>query len=142
MLLSRKLGHRLQRAAHGESMTFHRIGRQRGSMMMMMMMMMGRPCCCIVSLYTSLENDTGYQTAVMVSLLLTSDPVKCEPVLPGCGESPLCLFYTTSTLFQVYHGCDMICKMIKRWPDPTLLPSQSIFNLQAYNFTDPRDFFV
>ena len=62
-------------------------------------------------------------------LLLTSGPVRCEAVLHGSGTSPVCLFYTIATVFQLYHGGDMMYEMRRRKSEPTLLPTQVIFNL-------------
>ena len=39
------------------------------------------------------------------------------------------LFYAIATILQLYHGSDMIYKMRRRKPEPTLLPTQGIFNL-------------
>ena len=39
------------------------------------------------------------------------------------------LFYAIAAVFQLYHGGDMIYKMRRRKPGPTLLPTQGIFNL-------------
>ena len=38
-------------------------------------------------------------------------------------------FYTIPTVFQLYHGDDMIYEMSRRKLKPTLLPTQWIFNL-------------
>ena len=41
----------------------------------------------------------------------------------------LCLLlYATATVFQLYHGSDMMYER-RRKPDPTLLPTEGIFNL-------------
>ena len=44
----------------------------------------------------------------------------------------LLLFYTMATLFQLYRGSDMMYEMKRRKPDPTLLPTHGIFNLQHH----------
>ena len=41
----------------------------------------------------------------------------------------LLLFYAIATVFQIYHGGDMMYEMRKGKPDPTLLLTQGIFNL-------------
>ena len=41
----------------------------------------------------------------------------------------LLLFYAKATVFQLYHGSDMIYEMRRRKPEPTLLPTQGFFNL-------------
>ena len=62
-------------------------------------------------------------------LLLTSHPVRCDAMLHGCGTSPVCLSYAIKTLFQSYHGGDMMYEMRSRKPKPALLTTQGIFNL-------------
>ena len=49
---------------------------------------------------------------------------------PGFPVSIVCLllFYTIATVLQLYHCGDMMCEMRKN-PEPTLLPTQEIFNL-------------
>ena len=64
-----------------------------------------------------------------VPLLLTSGPARCEAVIPSCGTGPVCLFHAIATLFQLYHGADMIIKMKRRKLEPTHLLTQGIFNL-------------
>ena len=41
----------------------------------------------------------------------------------------LLLFYAIATIFQLCHGGDMMYEMRKTKPEPTLLPTQGIFNL-------------
>ena len=41
----------------------------------------------------------------------------------------LLLFHAIPTVFQLYHGGDMIYGMGRRNPEPTLLPPQGIFHL-------------
>ena len=43
------------------------------------------------------------------------------------------LFYTIATVFQLYPGSDMMYKMRRRKPGPTLLLTQVIFNLPQYD---------
>ena len=38
----------------------------------------------------------------------------------------LLLFYTIATIFQLYHGGDMMYEMRKRKPEPTLLRNHGI----------------
>ena len=40
-----------------------------------------------------------------------------------------CLFYAIETVFQLYHGDDMMYELSRKKPDPTLLLTQGIFNL-------------
>ena len=61
-------------------------------------------------------------------LLLTSRLARCETVLHGCGTILVHLFYAIVTVFQLYHGSDMMYKM-RRKPEPTHLETQGIFNL-------------
>ena len=43
---------------------------------------------------------------------------------------PACLlFYVKATVFQLYHGHDMMYEVRRRKPEPTLLHTQEIFNL-------------
>ena len=42
------------------------------------------------------------------------------------------LFYAIATLFQLYHGGDMMNEMRKRKPEPTILTTQGIFNLPQH----------
>ena len=71
-------------------------------------------------------NGTGCRTAAMApSLLLT--PVRCEAALQDCGTSLLCLFYAIATVFQLYHGSDM------------LDVSDEKEKARAYAFTDSRN---
>ena len=44
----------------------------------------------------------------------------------------LLLFYAIATIFQLYHGGDMMYEMSRRKPEPTLLLTQGIFNLPWY----------
>ena len=44
----------------------------------------------------------------------------------------LLFFYTTATLFQLYPGGDMLYKMKRRKPEPTLLSTEGIFNLPQH----------
>ena len=41
----------------------------------------------------------------------------------------LLLFYTITTVFQLYHGGDMMYEMRRGKHEPTLLPTQRISNL-------------
>ena len=41
----------------------------------------------------------------------------------------LLLFYAIGTVFQLYHGGDMMCEIRRRKPEPTLLLTQGIVNL-------------
>ena len=41
----------------------------------------------------------------------------------------LLLFYTMATVFQLYHGRDMMFEMGRRTPEPTHLLTHGIFNL-------------
>ena len=41
----------------------------------------------------------------------------------------LLLLYAIATMFQLYHGGDLIYEMRRRKPEPTHLPTQGIFNL-------------
>ena len=40
--------------------------------------------------------------------------------------------YTITTVFQLYHGGNMIYETRRRKPEPTLLPTQWIFNLRHH----------
>ena len=42
--------------------------------------------------------------------------------------APVYLIYTTTTLFQLYHGGDMMQEMRRRKPEPSLLPNKRNFN--------------
>ena len=44
----------------------------------------------------------------------------------------LVLFYVIATVFQLYHGSDMIYEMRRRKPEWTLLPTQEIFMLPPH----------
>ena len=66
-------------------------------------------------------------------LLLTISPARCEAALHGCGTSPICLFYTIATAFQLYHGGDMMYDMRRKKPEPTLLPTHWIFSLPRHD---------
>ena len=46
-------------------------------------------------------------------------------------QYPVCLllFYAISTVFQIYHGGDMMYEMRRRKPKPALLPTQLFVNL-------------
>ena len=50
------------------------------------------------------------------------------------GLSPVCLLllYNIATVFQLYHGSDMMYEMRRRKPEPTLLLTEAIFNLQHH----------
>ena len=53
-------------------------------------------------------------------------------VLCTMSSEVLCLFVFVlhhSTVFQLYHGCDMMYEMRKRKPEPKPLLTQEIFNL-------------
>ena len=39
------------------------------------------------------------------------------------------MFYTIERVVQLYHGGDMMPEMRRRKPEPTLLPTERIFNL-------------
>ena len=41
----------------------------------------------------------------------------------GC----LLLFYAVATVFQLFHGGDVMYEMRRRKPEPTLLPTKGIF---------------
>ena len=72
------------------------------------LMTMGSFCRCVVALL-HLANCTGCRAAAIVAPLhLTSGPARCEAALHGCGRSPVCLFYAITTVFQLYHGGDMM----------------------------------
>ena len=46
------------------------------------------------------------------------------------GYLSICLlFYAIATIFQLYHGGNMMYEMRRRKPEPPLLPTQWIFNL-------------
>ena len=61
-------------------------------------------------------------------LLLTGGLVSCAAALRGCRTSLACLFYARATVFQSYHGNDMMYEM-KRKLEPKPLLTQRIFNL-------------
>ena len=42
------------------------------------------------------------------------------------------LFYAIATVFQLYHGGDMMHEMRRRKHEPTRLPTQQIFNLPQH----------
>ena len=44
----------------------------------------------------------------------------------------LLLLYDIATVFQLYHGGDMMFEMRRRKTEPILLPTQGIFNLPPY----------
>ena len=44
----------------------------------------------------------------------------------------LLLFYARATVFQLYHDGDMMYEMRRRKPEPLLLPTQGMFNLQNH----------
>ena len=50
-------------------------------------------------------------------------------MLEGHQRSSSLLFYAIATIFQLYHGVDMMYEMRRREPEPTLLPTQGIFSL-------------
>ena len=81
------------------------------------LIMMGSSCRSIVALLrellsnlvTFLGNGTGCITTAMgASLLLTSGLARCEAALHGCRACLVCLFYAIATVFQLYHGGDVI----------------------------------
>ena len=93
--------------------------------------MVGGLCCCVVALRI-LRGCTVCKAAAMATplgLLLTSGLARCEVALQGCGTIPVCFFFTIATVFQLYHGDARLYEMRRRKADPTLLPTQGIFNL-------------
>ena len=42
---------------------------------------------------------------------------------------PICLLLLFATVFQLHHGSGMMYEVRRRKADPTLLPTQGIFNL-------------
>ena len=60
--------------------------------------------------------------AMEAPLLLTSDPARCEAAQHGCMASSVCLLYAVATVFELYHGGDMMCEMRRRKSEPTFLP--------------------
>ena len=80
--------------------------------------------------YANIGNGTGCRTAAIAApLLLTNGSARYEAGLHGCGKSPVCLFYAIATVFQSYHGGDLVCEMRRRKPEPTLLSTYGIFKL-------------
>ena len=71
---------------------------------------------------------------MVAPLLLTSGPARCETTLHGCWTSKGCLFYAIATVFQLYHGDDMMYEMGRR---KRLSPSHSVG--WAYTFTNSKD---
>ena len=55
----------------------------------------------------------------------------CVPDIQQVGTGCL-LFYAIATVFQVYHGRDMIYEIRKRKPASTLLLTQGSFNLSHH----------
>ena len=85
---------------------------------------------CIVDIkHTYLGNSIDCSTAVMAAPpLLTSGRVRYEAMFHSCATSLVCLFYAIATLFQLYHGGDIMHEMRMRKPEPRLIPTQGIFN--------------
>ena len=79
-----------------------------------MMIMMGCFCLCIVT------------------FCIISGLGRYEAGLHGCGTSPVCLFCAIATVFQLYHGGDMMYEIRRRKPKPTLLSTQEIFTLPCH----------
>ena len=79
---------------------------------------------------------TGCTTATMAAPLLASGLARFEAALDGYGTSPVCQFYAITTVFQLYHGSDMVYEMKRRKPELTLLPTQRIFNLPGKAWYD------
>ena len=48
---------------------------------------------------------------------------------PERGKFCLLLFYVRATVFQLYHGGDIMCELRRRKPEPTHLPTQGISNV-------------
>ena len=69
---------------------------------------------------------------MVAPLLLTNGPVRYEAALHGYGTSRFCLFCAIATVFQLYHGSNMMYEMRRRNPEPTLLPAHCIFNLSHH----------
>ena len=72
-----------------------------------------------------------YSHAHMPSYTIMHTCLFCVHVLFMCLDKTVCwlLFYTIATIFQLYHGGDMMYEMRRRKPEPTLLPTRGIFNL-------------
>ena len=74
----------------------------------------------------------------VIILLITGRWHDSPSVLPSRGSIQFnsllfcLLFYSIATVFQLYHGHDMMYEMRRRKPDPTLLPTQEIFNPPAH----------
>ena len=83
--------------------------------------MKGGFCCCIVALHIFREWHKLQTGAMAESLFLISRPVRSEAMLHGYRTSPVCLFYAIATVFQLYHGGDIMYEMRRRKPEPTLL---------------------
>ena len=99
-------------------------------MVMMMMMMMMMSLCRSIDLVVVciLKEHTGCRTiSIVAPLLFTSGPARCEAVLHGLWDSPLCLFYAIVKVF--YHGGDMMYGTRRRKPKPAL---KGIFNLPRH----------
>ena len=57
-----------------------------------------------------------------------------DVIMISWKEDLLCLllFYAIAILFQLYHGDDMMYEVRRRKFEPTILPTQGIFNLSHY----------
>ena len=58
----------------------------------------------------------------------TSDSILTEGII-WCLPVSLLLFYARATVFQLYHGGNIMYEMRGRKPEPAPLPTQVIFNL-------------
>ena len=86
----------------------------------------------VYELYSYLENGTGCRTTAMAApLFLTNGVVRCEAALHIWRTSPVCLFYTI-TVFWLLNPSDMMYETRRKRPEPTLLLTQTTFNLQHH----------
>ena len=76
---------------------------------------------------------------LIMNKLMFFDYITDPLSLTGQGSNSLgwkvfvCLLvYAIATVFQLYHGSDMMYAMRKRKPEPTLLPTQGIFNVPQH----------
>ena len=58
--------------------------------------------------------------------------MRWEAALHGCGTNLDCLLYARETVFQLYHGGDVMYEMRRRKPGATVILTQGIFNLQHH----------
>ena len=60
-------------------------------------------------------------------VFLNSGPPRCEAGIHSCGTNMICFFHAIATIFQLYHGTDMVWDE-KEKTQAYILMNQGIFN--------------